>query len=271
MNDIIPEDFAAVRRLYDEDMADNVRIHDLVYPQVFGPSEYVGQFSDNSASELLAMGGAMRLPARSRVLDVGCGRGRVAGFLARSLGWEVTGIDVAAVPLADARPAAEGGTVCRFLHGNVYDHRFSAPFEGAYGTGSFCHFEAGRLFRRLAEIVRPGGSLAFLERVRLDAIPAADWDHLTRAWRCPSVYSADEYRALLGTAGFDSVQVTDLTQGYRLWQQRSVEVRQRLREQIIALSSLEYFETSLRLAAFENESTAAGRLGYVLVVARRGE
>jgi SAM-dependent methyltransferase len=268
MNAIVPEDFVAVRRLYDEDMADNVRVHDLVYPEVFGPAEYVGQFSDNSATELLALGRAMGLPAGSRVLDVGCGRGRVAAFLSRSLGWEVIGIDLAGVPLEDARAAA--GRTCRFVHGDVYEQPFDRPFDGAYGTGSFCHFDAGRLFRRLAELLRVGGTLAFLERVRLGAIPPDDWDRLTRQWRCPSVYDADEYRALLEASGFGSVRVTDLTRTYRLWQQRSVEARVRLRERIIALSSPDYYETSLRLAAFENEATAAGRLGYALVVASRG-
>lgn len=84
----LEEDFDATRRLYDEAMADNVVVHDLVYPAVFGDEEYVGQFSDNSASELLALGKALALPVGSRVLDIGCGRGAVAAFLAERFGWQ---------------------------------------------------------------------------------------------------------------------------------------------------------------------------------------
>ena len=42
---------------------------------------------------------------RARALDVGMGQGRNALALAR-LGWEVTGFDVSAVGLAQARAAA---------------------------------------------------------------------------------------------------------------------------------------------------------------------
>jgi SAM-dependent methyltransferase len=265
-----PEDFAGVRKLYDEEMADNVRIHDLVYPEVFGPDEYIGQFSDNSASELLAMGKAMVLPAKARVLDVGCGRGRVVAFLASSFGWEGTGIDLAGVPIADARTAAGGTDASRLLQGNVYDYPFKRPFDGLYGTGSFCHFDAAHLFNRLREMLRVNGVLAFMERIRLGPIASADWDRLTRAWHCPSVNTVDEYRAFLGGAGFGSVTVCDLTPSFRLWQKRSVEVRLKLQQEIITLSSAEYFETSLRLASFENDVTIKGQLGYALFIARRG-
>jgi cyclopropane fatty-acyl-phospholipid synthase-like methyltransferase len=270
MNPTIPEDFEAVRRLYDEDMADNVRIHDLVYPEVFGGGEYIGQFSDNSASELLAMGRAMGLPPGSRVLDVGCGRGRVALFLARTFGWKLTGIDLAGVPMAYARVMDGVAGTLELVEGNLYTHLFPGPFDGIYGTGAFCHFEAGRLFRRLRDLLRPGGVLAFMERVRLRTMSREIWERLTRSWHCPSVYTVDEYRSLFTNLGFGAVEVRDLTPGFRRWQERSVEVRRRLRAQIIALSSPAYHETALRLASFENDATQAGLLGYALCVARRG-
>lgn len=53
--------------LYDAAMSGNNDVHDLVYPQVHGTDEYVGQFSDDSVSELRAMA------AGSAVLDIGCG------------------------------------------------------------------------------------------------------------------------------------------------------------------------------------------------------
>ncbi|WP_372425022.1 SAM-dependent methyltransferase [Salinarimonas chemoclinalis] len=270
-----PEDFDATRRLYDEAMAGNTIIHDLVYPEVFGADEYVGQFSDNSASELAALGAAMALPAGARVLDVGCGRGAVAAFLAERLGWRVTGIDLAGVPLADAERRRrtlppELADRLGFVAGNVYDHAFDAPFDGIYGTGAFCHFEADRLFARARALLRPGGRIAFMERVRIGAIAPDDWHRLTVEWRCPSVYTIAEYERALAAAGFADARVTDMTETFRTWQERSVTVREALAEAIVARTSEAYHRTALAHARYEADVTRAGGLGYALVVATRG-
>ncbi|MGJ3264482.1 MAG: SAM-dependent methyltransferase [Salinarimonas sp.] len=271
-----PEDFEATRRLYDEAMADNVSIHDLVYPAVFGPDEYVGQFSDNSAGELGVLGTAMALPPGARVLDVGCGRGAVAAFLAERFGWRVTGIDLAGVPIADAErrrrtlpPALAERLV--FVAGNAYEHAFDPPFDGIYGTGAFCHFEAARLFARCAALLRPGGRLGFMERVRIGPIAPDDWQRLTVDWRCPSVYATGEYERALAGAGFRDVSVTDMTATFRTWQARSVSVREELAEAIIARTSDAYHRTALAHARYEADVTRAGGLGYALVVATRGD
>lgn len=269
-----PEDFDATRRLYDEAMAENVSIHDLVYPAVFGPDEYVGQFSDNSASELAALGTAMALPAGARVLDVGCGRGAVAAFLAERFGWRVTGIDLAGVPLADAErrrrtlPPALAARLA-FVAGNVYDRAFEAPFDGVYGTGAFCHFEAAHLFARCHALLRPGGRIGFMERVRIGPISPEDWRRLTVDWRCPSVYAIGEYASALAATGFGSIAVTDMTETFRTWQERSVSVRERLADAIVARTSEDYHRTALAHARYEADVTRAGGLGYALVVASR--
>lgn len=271
----IPEDFAATRRLYDEAMADNVSIHDLVYPEVFGREQYVGQFSDNSAAELEALGAAMALPAASRVLDVGCGRGAVAAFLAERFGWRITGIDLAGVPLADAERRrgtlpADHAERLAFVAGNVYEHDFDEPFDGVYGTGAFCHFEADRLFARCRELLRPGGRIGFMERVRLGTVSPADWHRLTAEWHCPSVYAVAEYRRALEAAGFADIAVTDLTETFRVWQERSVTVRERLAAAIIARTSEAYHRTALAHARYEADVTRAGALGYALIAATSG-
>jgi cyclopropane fatty-acyl-phospholipid synthase-like methyltransferase len=269
MTAINNEDFEAVAGLYDEDMTGNNLVHDLIYPYVFGADGYIGQFSDNSSAELRHMAAAMDLPAGSAVLDIGCGTAAVATLLAADRGWSLTGIDVASSPLAKARArvAAEPAGSVQLLHGNVYDHPFSEPFDGAYGTGAFCHFEAARLFARCRQLLRDGGRLAFMERVRTGELTEQEWHHLTVEWACPSVYSIAEYERLLAAAGFEVTVCHDLTATFRDWQDRSVVARRQLRDQIVVVTSEEYFETSTRLADYENVVTKAGRLGYVLMVA----
>ena len=146
-------------------MAANIYIHDLVYPRVFGAGQYIGQFSDNSVDELKQMGTLMSLPGGSEVLDVGCGRGSVARFMASTFGWKVTGIDIAGVPIADAL-LAHGGSAdssLTFIQDNIYSHAFARQFAGIYGTGAFCHFDAARLFSRASSLLRAGGRIGFMD------------------------------------------------------------------------------------------------------------
>jgi cyclopropane fatty-acyl-phospholipid synthase-like methyltransferase len=264
------EDFASVAELYDAAMSGNNDVHDLVYPQVYGTDEYVGQFSDNSVSELRSMAAAMALPAGSAVLDIGCGTAPVAALFATELGWRVTGIDVAASPLRKARKRIEEAGVAdrvTLVHGDVYRQEFAQPFDGVYGTGAFCHFEPDNLFARCRELLRVGGRLAFMERTRIGTLSEQEWRQLTVEWACPTVNSVEEYRQALTRSGFVVDAVHDLTATFRDWQDRSVRVRHELRGQIEALTSPEYFETSTKLADYENAVTKAGKLGYALVVA----
>jgi SAM-dependent methyltransferase len=263
------EDMTGVRKIYDEIMADNVDVHDLVYPHVFGADQYIGQFSDNSAGELVLMGRAMDLPPGSRVLDVGCGRGLVAAHMARALGWRMTGIDLSTVPIGRARSAAFDGLpfAPEFVHGDIYAHSFAERFDGIYGTGAFCHFDADALFARCAQLLRPGGKLAFMERLRTGPIDDQQWHSLTTAWCCPYVYTADEYCELLESKGFAIAHVLDLSDGFRVWQRKSVTVREELADQIVALTSPEYHAAAVGFARYENDVTEAGLLGYACIVA----
>lgn len=267
-----PEDFHAVAALYDGEMEGNNVVHDLVYPDVYGPGEYIGQFSDNSASELAAMGRAMALAADSTVLDIGCGTAPVAAFLADRFRWRITGIDVSASPLvkAEKRLADRGlGGRVQLVHGDVYRHDFATEFDGIYGTGAFCHFDPARLFARCVGLLRPGGRLAFMERVRTAELTLAEWRRLTEEWACPTVSTAGEYREHLASAGLSVGQILDLTPTFREWQERSVAVRRLHRAEIVGLTSEGYYATSTRLAGYENAVTRAGKLGYVLVVASK--
>ena len=110
-----------------------------------------------------------------RVLDVGCGEGADAVWLA-SRGWEVTAIDVSAVALRRARAAAEAsGVRVTFLQLDLAD----AGALGAFDAVSACYApldkSPGRdAERALAGAVAPGGVLLWVHHADVDRARAAE-------------------------------------------------------------------------------------------------
>jgi SAM-dependent methyltransferase len=117
--------------------------------------------------ELLAALGDGWLRPGGRALDVGCGLGVEAGYLAAA-GWQVAGVDLSQVALARA---AAGGDGAVFIRADV--RRLPFPqgcFDAALDRGCF-HYLAPRERLRYADelrrVLRPGGRL--LLRASLNA------------------------------------------------------------------------------------------------------
>jgi tellurite methyltransferase len=120
------------------------------------PERYIwGKAPSEFAKEIVGL-----LPARARVLDLGCGEGRDSVFFA-SHGLEVTGLDVSAEGLAKARRLADERQVeVRWLALSMLEVPVAGRFDLIYSCGSVHHVprrDRGRLFRRLKVLTSPGG------------------------------------------------------------------------------------------------------------------
>jgi SAM-dependent methyltransferase len=101
--------------------------------------------------------------APGRALELGCGPGRNALYLARA-GFEVDAVDLSAAALEWARSRAEvAGAAVRFHRGNVFDPQ-AVPLHGTYDlvfdSGCFHHLPPHRRISYLALLDRhlaPGG------------------------------------------------------------------------------------------------------------------
>ncbi|MBV9384212.1 MAG: class I SAM-dependent methyltransferase [Streptosporangiaceae bacterium] len=144
--------------------------------------------------ELIAALGDGWLPRGGRALDIGCGLGAEAGYLA-SAGWQVTGIDLSGV--AVARAAAEHENVA-FLRADVRQLPFrSHCFDAALDRGCFHYLPAGdrqRYAGELRRVLRPGGKLLLRASLRAAGV-RNDIDeevigHTFAAWRIENMRRA---------------------------------------------------------------------------------
>ncbi|MBW2224550.1 MAG: class I SAM-dependent methyltransferase, partial [Deltaproteobacteria bacterium] len=115
----------------------------------------------------------LRMPAGSRMLDVGCGMGVQTVELA-SRGYHLVGLDISATMVSRAYDEAEDrGLQIDFVRGDMRDVTFEEPFEAllCWGTtfGYFSEEENELTVRQFHQALAPNGTL-LLEVINRDFI-----------------------------------------------------------------------------------------------------
>jgi SAM-dependent methyltransferase len=100
------------------------------------------------------------LPARGRALDIACGAGRNALFLA-SRRFDTTGVDISSAGLALARAtAAERGLSVELVEADLASPGFTLE-PASWDVITVVHYLERRLFPTIESALRPGGILFF--------------------------------------------------------------------------------------------------------------
>ena len=102
---------------------------------------------------------ASHLPTTGRALDVACGRGRNAVWLARR-GLTVDAVDISSIALAKAMSLATRHGVAKRVRTIESDLAGGMPpLDGAFDIVMCLHFRQPSLWPRMRELVAPGGVL----------------------------------------------------------------------------------------------------------------
>ena len=155
-------------------------------------------------------------PDATAALDVGSGDGLLSFELA-ARGLDVTGIDPDAACIERARADRACSDRTTFVHGDVFTHPFEpASFDLVAASAMLHHVDARDGLRRMAELVRPGGSVAIVgfanpssladralvaagfALTRTRAFVGRYWEHHAPiCW--PPPHTMDEMRAMTAT------------------------------------------------------------------------
>eukprot|EP00727_Mastigamoeba_balamuthi_P013624 m51a1_g8885 putative s-adenosyl-methionine-sterol-c- methyltransferas (347) ;mRNA; f:658403-659833 len=152
-----------------------------------------------------------------RVLDVGCGRGRIAAHVASMLdGVHVSGINLDPSQIANARENAVSLGLAERLDFTIGDYNEPLPwpdaaFDGAYNVQALTYVRDGDLrplCRELFRVLKPGARFSTTDWVKLPAYDEANADHRQLMRRCKALIGAvntprpEDFENALRGAGF---------------------------------------------------------------------
>jgi 2-polyprenyl-3-methyl-5-hydroxy-6-metoxy-1,4-benzoquinol methylase len=148
--------------------------------------------------------------AEPRVLDVGCGSGRIGEFVLEAGAGRYVGIDFSEPMIEMARMRLERfGPQVELILGDFLEGALEGPFDVVLALGLFDYLpNPERFSRRMFELCAPGGTL-------VGSFPT--WSLIKGPARkvryewigdCPIFnYSRRELELMLGASGFDGVEI----------------------------------------------------------------
>jgi 27-O-demethylrifamycin SV methyltransferase len=221
------------------------------------------------------------ITAGMEVLDVGCGTGNSAVFLARRLGCRVTGISTsrACVEQAKRRAAALGIRNIRFHVADGTAMGFAGQVFDRVWVMETAHLvlRKERLLQECVRVLRPGGKLALCDIVLRREIPLPEVLKLRRdlmtlqaSFGRAKLEPFENYARILGDLGVRT-EIEDISKHVpptlAHWR-RNAELHAVEVEHILGPEELRDFRRSCDiLSRFWQE----GRLGYILLVAVKPE
>merc|ERR1711974_206121 len=121
------------------------------------------------------MAKALDLNEKSKVLDIGCGRGRIAYHMASSTGANVVGINIDNTQLQNAKEFAASSPYASQLSFKRANYNDPLPFDdetfdALYQVQVFTYAKDKKeLCKELFRVMKPGAKFSYLDWVRLPA------------------------------------------------------------------------------------------------------
>lgn len=215
---------------------------------------------------------AAGIGAGSLALDVCCGLGGPARYVARKSGARVVGIDLNAGRSAGARRLSErvglGGRVA-FVRGNAMQLPFApVRFDAIYAQEAFLHIPGKEaLFAECRRVLKPGGKLAFTDWIGFPTLSEAARARLAEGLVAKRISSFEDYRALLRGAGFAAVETQDHSAEWREILRGRLELFRSMREDTVRLYGEERHRKYVSIYEFFVARIGAGDLGGGCMIA----
>lgn len=238
--------------------------------------EDLGQFSWITADEFREFFRQLELTAEHHVLDVACGSGGPALFLAHTVGCRVTGVDINESGVANARRLAEKSSLTNRARFEHIDARKLLPFaDGSFDAiisiDAMNHFpNRAEVLREWHRLLRAGGCFLFTDAVIVTGTLSRD-EILDRSSSMGLFLFTPEgtHEKLIQAAGFVEIVVEDVTETIAAVSRRWHDARARHREELLRSETVADFETLQTMLAAAHKLSEERRLSRFAYRARK--
>ncbi len=221
-----------------------------------------------------ALAAALELGPGLRVLDVCSGVGGASRYLAHRYGCVVHGVDLNETRLAGARRL----TALTGLDDRVTFSLADAAaldlepgsFDAAVSQEAFLHIpDREGLLSGCRRVLRPGGKLGFTDWIAFESLAPAHRRRFAETFAAERIMSIEAYRAALENAGFQVLEVVDLSDPWRAILHERLEMFRSLEAGTVSRYGQARHDAYVSNYEFFVQRIDAGDLGGGRFIARR--
>jgi glycine/sarcosine/dimethylglycine N-methyltransferase len=252
---------------------------DTIYREIWGENIHLGLFEEPGEPLQTAMertnrriAAAAGLTSDQNVLEVGCGYGATARFLAQTVGCQVVATNISDRELAEARRLTKDvglDDLVQFAYGDFHGLEFEPEtFDAYWCQESFLHAaDKAHVLGEAYRVLKPGGRLVFTELLVRDGTPDDVRERIYERVGAPVMWDAPDYRQAMTQLGFRMEVEEDWSPNVALTYGWVREQLERRRSEFDERIGRDLVDRTLRSLQFWVDTANEGCIGWHLFVA----
>lgn len=223
-------------------------------------------------NEIMAQ--AVNLKPETKVLDLGCGYGSTARYLASEYGCHVTATNISQkeLDLAAERTSQAGlENLLNFEYGDFHQLKYAdGSFDIIWSQEAFLHgADKALILSECRRVLEPGGTLVFTDILVRAGTPQADRDRIYDRVKSPDMWDLPDYQQALTKLGFEVGRLEDWSKHVaRSYGWVRDQVLQN-RTELLKLVDETTVDGTVDALGFWVEAANAGKIGWAMFVAQK--
>ena len=201
----------------------------------------LGQTSWMTAEEFRSFFDPLGLTPRSHVLEVGCGAGGCAIYLAQTVGAKVTGIDINESAIKNATTLAGLTNLSSCVRFEQADAAKALPFpdqsfDAIYSNDTMCHIaDRVSVLKEWRRLLKPGGRTLFTDAMVMTGMISNEEAAMRSSIGFYVFLPPGENERLIAEAGIRLLAAKDLTVAEERISERWHSARERRRDRLLEI------------------------------------